>query len=134
MESIKETKKIIEDANKALNEYNKKYYKDVLEFLNILFYSNSSSILSINITKLALSEDVFEFYNTIIDKYNLESNKFNTKLFFSEDLTSNLELYKKSDLMNICKVLVNNLLKKINYKADIVYFDSKPVLKIKQIY
>lgn len=134
MESIKETKKIIEDANKALNEYNKKYYKDVLEFLNILFYSNSSSILSINITKLALSEDVFEFYNTIIDKYNLESNKFNTKLFFNEDLTSNLELYKKSDLMNICKVLVNNLLKKINYKADIVYFDSKPVLKIKQIY
>lgn len=129
MESIKQTKKIIDDANKALNEYNKKYYKDVLEFLNILFYSSSSSILSMNITKIALSEDVFELYNAIIDKYNLECKKFNTKLFFEEDI---IEIYKKSELINICKALANNLLKKINYKADIIYFDSKPILKIKQ--
>jgi hypothetical protein len=133
MDFVKETKNIIDNANEFLNKHNKKYYSDVLEFLNLLFSSDSKSILTINISKIAISRDIFESYNNIIQKYELNSRLFDIDLFFEEDPISNPDLYTRSDIMNICRQLSNNLLSRLNYKAEMVYYESKPTLKIRII-
>ena len=133
MEFIRETKTIIESANKVLHEHNKKYYRDVLDFLNLLFSTNSKNILSISINQIAISQDILEVYNKIIEKYKLDIDLFNTELFMDENPLLNSDLYSRNDILTICQNLCNNLLLKLDYKTDIVYFNSKPTLKIRQI-
>lgn len=133
MEFIRETKTIIENANKVLHEHNKKYYRDVLDFLNLLFSTNSKNILSISVNQIAISQDILEVYNKIIEKYKLDIDLFNTELFMEENPLLNSDLYSRNDILTICQNLCNNLLLKLDYKTDIVYFNSKPTLKIRQI-
>ncbi len=133
MDFVKETKNIIDDANEILKKHNEKYYSEVLDFLNLLYSSNSSSILTISISKVSISRDIFEMYNSIVNKYKLDAQLFNTSLFFENDPMSNPDMYTKNDIINICQLISNNLLFRIGYKTEIVYFDSKPSLKFKQL-
>lgn len=133
MEFIRETKTIIENANKVLYDHNKKYYRDVLDFLNLLFSTNSKNILSISVNQIAISQDILEVYNKIIEKYKLDIDLFNTELFMDENPLLNSNLYSRNDILTICQNLCNNLLLKLDYKTDIVYFNSKSTLKIRQI-
>jgi hypothetical protein len=133
MDFIRETKTIIDNADKVLYEYNKKYYRDVLDFLNLLFSSNSKNILSINMSKIAISKDIFVIYNAIIEKHDLNTELFNIDLFFDENPMLNSDIYSRNDIISICQHLCNNLLSRINYKTDILYFDGKSTLKIKSI-
>lgn len=133
MDFVKDTKKIIDNANEILNKHNKKYYSDVMDFLNLLFSSNSKSILVINISKIAISREIFELYNNIINKYQVDAPLFDIDLFFEEDPLSNSDLYTRNDIINICQKISNNLLFRLNYKTEIIYYNSKPSLKIKNI-
>jgi phosphoenolpyruvate carboxylase len=133
MEFIRETKNIIENADKILYEYNKKYYRDVLDFLNLLFSSSSKSILSIYINKIAISRDILEIYNIIVKKYKLEIELFNIDLFFDEDPILNSDIYSRNDIISICQHLCDNLLLKVSYKTEILYFNGKSTIKIKSI-
>jgi len=107
---INETKKIIEEFNNEINKNNEKYYQDVLDFLNLLFNQNCNQILKISISKISLSDDIFEFYNKIIDKYNMNIRKFDNDKFNSN------EIYSFHEIIEIALIMSNNLLEKINYK------------------
>ena len=131
MDFVKKTKDIIDDANKILNKHNKKYYSEILDFLNLLFSSNSPSILTINISNVAISREIFEMYNNIVEKYENDAQLFDIDLFFEFDPVLNPEMYSKNDIMNICQQISNNLLARLNYKAEIIYNESKPFLKFK---
>ena len=133
MEFIRETKTIIENADKVLRERNKKYYRDVLDFLNLLFSTSSKSILSIYVNKIAISKDILEIYNIIVEKYSVDVELFDINLFFDEDPILNSDIYSKNDILSICQNLCNNLLSRINYKTDILYYDGKSTLKIREI-
>jgi len=133
MEFIRETKTIIENANKVLYDHNKKYYRDVLDFLNLLFSTNSKSVLSIYVNKIAISKDILEIYNAIVEKHRLDVELFDIDLFFKEDPILNSDVYSRNDILSICQNLCNNLLQRINYKMEILYFNSKSTLKIKEI-
>lgn len=133
MDFVKKTKAIMDDANKILNKHNKKYYSEILDFLNLLFSSNSPSILTINISNMAISREIFEMYNDIIQKYEIDAQLFDIDMFFEFDPISNPEIYSKNDIINICQKISNNLLFRLNYKAEIIYNESKPFLKFKAI-
>jgi hypothetical protein len=133
MEFIRDTKTIIENANKVLEEYNKKYYRDVLDFLNLLFSTESKNILSIRINKISMSLDILEVYNKIIEKYKLNIQTFNIELFSNENPLLNSDTYSRNDIIAICQHLCDNLLERINYKTDIIYINSKATLKIRAL-
>jgi hypothetical protein len=107
---INETKKIIEEFNNEINKNNEKYYQDVLDFLNLLFNQNCNQILKISISKISLSDDIFEFYNKIIEKYKINIRKFDNDKFNSN------EIYTFHEIIEIALIMSNNLLDKINYK------------------
>ena len=107
---INETKKIIEEFNNEINKNNEKYYKDILDFLNLLFNQNCNQILKISISKISLSDDIFEFYNKIIEKYKMKIRKFDNNKFNSN------EIYSFHEIIEIALIMSNNLLEKINYK------------------
>lgn len=131
MNEIRKTKDIIENANKILQQHNNEYYREILNFLNILFSSEAKSITSIYFNKIAISADIFDMYNKLIDKYSLDAKHFNIELFFQNDPITNSKLYSKNDIISICQNISNNLLKRINYKADIIYIEGKPIIKFK---
>lgn len=133
MNIVKETKSIIDNANNVLNKKNKKYYRDVLDFLNLLFSCDANSLLKINIKKLAISREIFELYNEIIIKHNLDVQSFNVDLFFNEISIGDNDVYTTKDLLQICKALANNLLLRLDYKIDVLYYDGKSVIKVKHI-
>jgi len=107
---INETKKIIEEFNNEINKNNEKYYQDILDFLNLLFNQNCNQILKISISKISLSDDIFEFYNKIIEKYKMKIRKFDNNKFNSN------EIYSFHEIIEIALIMSNNLLEKINYK------------------
>ena len=62
---VMSTQCILEESNKILTAKNNKYYNDVLDFINLLFADNASSLLNIQINKITLNETIFELYNQI---------------------------------------------------------------------
>jgi hypothetical protein len=122
---VNETKKIVEEAMNNYYINNKKYYSDVLDFINKLFNENAKSILKIKFKKITLSYEIFEMYNNIILKYKLSKNLFDTQNFNINNV------YNFSEIIEIANTMTNNLLDKLNYKIYQIEFEGKKKLKIK---
>lgn len=122
-----ETKKILENSFIDFQKSKEEYYNDVLEFLNFIFCNNSKSILNIKTLKISLNEDVFLKYNNIVKKYKLKKDLFDLENFNINDN------YDYGSIAEIAKILVKNLLEKLNYKLEIINYDNKKKFKIKNI-
>ena len=122
-----ETKNILEKSFIDFQKSKEEYYNDVLEFLNLIFCNNSKSILNIKTLKISLNEDIFLKYNDIVKKYNLKKDLFNLENFNINDN------YDYESIAEIAKILVKNLLEKLNYKLEIINYDNKKKFKIKNM-
>jgi hypothetical protein len=124
---ILETRLLLEQAQNKINEANKKYYKDVLDFLNMLFETDEKSILKIKIKKMSLNTNIIETYNYIIKKHKLKKNMLDVEAFdFSID-------YEQEDVLKVCLTICNNLLEKINYKMIVKNYNNKKSIRIKTL-
>jgi len=117
------TQNIIDESNKLIQEKNKKYYNDVLDFLNLLFEDNAKIISKIKFTKITLNDKVFTLYNEIIKTYKLDKPQFDIENFNLEEI-EDLEEIKKI-FCDIAYIISNNLLKKINYKLKKKYIKEQ---------
>ncbi len=122
-----ETKNILEKSFIDFQKSKEEYYNDVLEFLNLIFCNNSKSILNIKTLKISLNEDVFLKYNDIVKKYKLKKDLFDLENFNINDN------YDYESIAEIAKILVKNLLEKLNYKLEIINYDNKKKFKIKNM-
>ena len=118
--------KIINKTNEEFYKKNEEYYNDVLLLLNILFTNKSSSILKIFVKYIDFSESIILLYNSIINKYKLSScppfdvNKFDFSKTYSNDF-----------IYDVVFILVNNLLKEINYEMIKIKIDKKTKFKLR---
>ena len=111
----------IDEINDKFMNNNLNYYEDVLNFLNLLFVSNSKAILTLRIKNLNLTKNVILIYNLLINKYELTCQIFDIDNFdFNEE-------YKRDFIIKIVKIMVSNLLEKINYK--IIEREGKLIIK-----
>lgn len=108
------TQKLLDEANKLLCDKNKKYYNDVLDFMNLLFEDDAKILSKIKFKKITLNEQVFELYNEIIKTYKLLKPEFVIENFNLNEI-EDLEEIKKV-VYDIAFKISNNLLEKINYK------------------
>jgi hypothetical protein len=100
---------IRELENKNIDD-NIKYYEDILNFLNLLFDTDNKSILKIRIKNLNLTKNIILIYNSLINKHKLNCQIFDIDNF---DFNNN---YERDFIIKIVKIMVCNLLKKINYR------------------
>jgi hypothetical protein len=122
---INETKRILEKSFEEYQHKNLNYYDDVLKFLNLIFNGNETSILKIRFKKITVSEDIFNLYNDIIKKYKVNRDLFDTNKFDIEDF------HDFSDIVEIAKIMCNNLLNRLNYNIVINTLpDGKKKFKI----
>jgi len=113
------TQNILEESKKIIQDKNKKYYTDVLDFMNLIFEDNASILSKIKFQKITLNEKVFKLYNEIIKTYKLNKPKFDIDNFNLEEI-EDLEEIKKI-FCDIAYRISNNLLEKINYKLKKKY-------------
>ena len=123
------TQNILEESKKIIQDKNKKYYTDVLDFMNLIFEDNASILSKIKFQKITLNEKVFKLYNEIIKTYKLNKPEFDIDNFNLEEI-EDLEEIKKI-FCDIAYRISNNLLEKINYKLKKKY--NKEDKKIKFI-
>lgn len=124
---IKDTKLIIEKINEKILESNKRYYNDVLDFMNMIFLDESKSILKINCKKVSFNKDILETYNYIIKKHKVNKDQVNIEYFdFDAD-------YDIKDIIKIIIQLCNNLLEKIDYQMYTYIYNGQRLIKIKMI-
>ena len=114
LSTIESTQKIIEQSNKIYDEHIKKYYTDVLDFLNLLFEDNSKNLTGLKFKKITLNQNVFTLYNEIIKIYKLNKAEFDADNFDLSEINEPDEI--KNIFYDIAYKLSNNLLEKINYK------------------
>lgn len=124
---ITETKLIIDKINEKILESNKKYYNDVLNFLNMIFLDESKSILKVNCKKISFNKDILEIYNYIIKKHKLNKDLINIDYFDFETE------YDHEDVIKIILQISNNLLEKLNYQMSSYIYNCKKIIKIKMI-
>ncbi len=125
--TIKDTKLIIEKINEKILESNKRYYNDVLNFLNMVFLDESKSILKINCKKISFNKDVLETYNYIVNKHKLNKELINLDYFdFKTD-------YEMDDVIKVVIHICNNLLEKIDYQMYNYIYNCQKQIKIKMI-
>lgn len=112
-----QTQNLLEESNKLIFEKNKKYYNDVLDFMNLLFSDDAKILSKLKFKKITLNEKVFELYNQIIKTYKLSKPEFDTNNFDLEEISKieNEEEIKKI-FCDIAFKISNNLLEKLNYK------------------
>lgn len=125
--TIIKTQNILEETNKLTQEKNKKYYEDVLDFMNLLFEDNATNLSKIKFKKITLNERVFELYNQIIKTYELNKPYFDTNNFNLEDIQDSERL--KEIFCDIAFKISNNLLDKINYKLKKKYNKNDKSIK-----
>jgi hypothetical protein len=89
----------------------------------MIFNDSCKSILKIKLKKITLSEDIFELYNNIIKKYKLNKAIFDIENFDLEDF------HEFTDIIEIIKIMCNNVLFKLNYNLDIYTFNNTKKLK-----
>jgi hypothetical protein len=103
------------DESKSLYEaQNKKYYRDVLDFLNLMFEDNTDCITKLKFKKITLNSDVFELYNQIIKKYDLNKPEFQSENFNIDDMDDPIQI--KELFCTIAFKLSNFLLERLRYK------------------
>ena len=124
---ITETKLIIEKINEKFLELNKKYYNDVLSFLNMIFLDESKSILKVNCKKISFNKDILEIYNYIIKKHKLKKDLIDIDYFDFETE------YDRDDVIKIILQICNNSLEKLNYQMSSYTYNDKKIIKIKMI-
>ena len=124
---ITETKLIIEKLNEKILESNKKYYSNVLDFLNMVFLDESKSILKIDCKKISFNKDILETYNYIVKKHKINKDQINIE-YFNFDIE-----YDSEDIIKIIIQISNNLLEKLNYQMYTYNYNNKRVIKIKMI-
>jgi hypothetical protein len=124
---ITETKLIIEKLNEKILESNKKYYSNVLDFLNMVFLDESKSILKVDCKKISFNKDILETYNYIVKKHKLNKDQINIE-YFNFDIE-----YDSEDIIKIIMQISNNLLEKLNYQMYTYNYNNKRVIKIKMI-
>lgn len=108
------TQEILEETNRLVQEKNKKYYYDVLDFMNLLYSDNTSNLSKIKFKKITLNESVFELYNAIIKSYKLTKPEFDIDKFDIDEIEDLEEINKI--VCDIAFKISNNLLEKLNYK------------------
>ena len=112
---VESIRNVLEDSNRIFEEKNKKYYRDVLDFLNLMFEDNSTSLLKIKFKKITINSNVFFLYNEIIKKYKLNNPEIEIDKF--DDI---MELNDANEIIQIlCDIAIklsNNLLEHLNYK------------------
>ncbi len=113
------TQNILDESKKLIHNANKKYYNDVLDFMNLLFEDNAKILSKIKFKKITLNEKVFKLYNEIIKTYKLDKPEFDIENFNLEEIVD-LEEIKKI-FCDIAFKISNNLLEKINYKLKKKY-------------
>lgn len=124
---ITETKLIIEKLNEKILESNKKYYSNVLDFLNMVFLDESKSILKVDCKKISFNKDILETYNYIVKKHKINKDQINIE-YFNFDIE-----YDSEDIIKIIIQISNNLLEKLNYQMYSYNYNNKRVIKIKMI-
>ena len=102
------TQQILYETNKLLCDKNKKYYNDVLDFMNLLFEDNAKILSKIIFKKITLNEKVFELYNQIIKTYKLSQPEFDVENFNLNEIEDLDEI--KRIVCDIAFKLSNNLL------------------------
>ena len=127
IEYINNTKTMLEHSIMLFDKNNEKYYNDVLKCLNILYSTNSKSILKIKISQITMSDQMLKLYNNIIIKYELNKDLFDIDNFNFEDK------YENGDIINIAKTITNNLLIKINYIMQEITVGNKKKYIIKML-
>ncbi len=113
------TQNLLEESTKILQNKNKKYYNDVLDFMNLLFEDKAKNLLKIKFKKITINEGIFKFYNEIINTYKLNKPLVDINNFDLEEI-KDLE-QKKKILCDIALKISNNLLENINYKLKKKY-------------
>jgi len=109
IKNVIDCNKIIINSEKIIKQDND-YYNDVLTFLNLIFTTNSDSILKLKISKIALNPSILSYYNDLNELYNLKKNSFDIEKY---DFNLNHEF---DEILQIILILVNNVLEKLNYK------------------
>ncbi|AYV79995.1 MAG: hypothetical protein Gaeavirus4_18 [Gaeavirus sp.] len=109
---VNEPKMILEKSNELYQDSKKEYYDEVLEFLNLLFNSESVSIMKLKIKTITLNEIIFDTYNDIVKKYKLKN-------FFNKDAFDVEEEHEQTLVIDIAKNMTNNLLATLKYKLTL---------------
>jgi len=122
-----ENKLLLNQIQNKTNESNKKYYKDVLDFLNMLFETEENSILKIKVKKISINENIIKTYNYIVKKHKLKKSLVNEELF---DFDTE---YDQDDVFKVSIIMSNNLLEKLNYKINVSTYNKKKYVSIKSI-
>lgn len=111
------TQNLLEESNRLLQDKNKKYYNDVLDFINLLFNDEAKILAKVKFTKITLNETIFELYNQIIKTYKLSKPEFDIENFNLEEIEEIEDLDERKKIFcDIAFKISNNLLEKINYK------------------
>lgn len=111
---IESIKNKLEESNNLYESKNKKYYRDVLDFLNLMFEDKAECITKLKFKKITLNDNVFELYNQIIKKYNLDIPEFESENFDVSNMDDPVEI--KELFCVIALKLSNFLLEKLKYK------------------
>lgn len=104
----------LEESKNLYVEKNKKYYRDVLDFLNLMFEDNATCLSKLKFKKITLGDNVFELYNQIIKKYNLNQPEFESEHFDISNIDDPVQI--KEIFCTIAWKLSNYLLEKLDYK------------------
>src|SRR3990167_10448007 len=88
------TQQILEESNKLYEEKNKKYYNDLLDFMNLLFEEQSKEISKMKFKKTTVNDNVFKLYNEIIKTYKINKPIFDTEKFDLSDIEDREEIKK----------------------------------------
>lgn len=112
IQKVIEANKILEYTNEIIKT-DEDYYNDVLKFLNLIFSTNGNSIMKLKINKIAIDTTVFNYYNDLIELYNLKKRKFDIEKYDFD------EAHEMDENLQLVKILVNNVLEKLNYKLII---------------
>lgn len=116
---VMSTQNILDESKKLIIDKNKKYYTDVLDFMNLLFEDKATVLSKIKFKKITLNEVVFKFYNEIIKKYKLNKPEFDVENFNLEEIEDSEKI--KKIFCDIAFKISNNLLEKINFKLKKKY-------------
>ena len=126
--SIESTKNILEKSDNLFEEKNKKFYRDVVDFLNLMFEDNSKELTKIKFKKITLNENVFNLYNQIIIKYKLDKPEFISDNFDISNIEDPVEI--KKIFCDLAIKLSNNILDKLNYKLKKRIIKNENKIKI----